>query len=147
MAPDSPQKIANAASAIHAELVKRRWAKISPANTNTFFTHWRGRIETTIALRIVIFALAGRRGHRRRAGGVETTTRHACAARRRLGSIRARGRPLTLDGNGSLRPLPLAPDAPGIRRATRRSQRRRGPIRRSLPWRCRAVSGLALRGG
>src|SRR5215467_2425392 len=119
MAPESPQKIANAASAIHAELVKRRWAKIRPANTNTFFTHWRGRIETMIARSIVIFALAGRRGRRVRAGGVETTTRQASAAPRRLGSIWARGRPLTLDGNGSLRPLLLAPDAPGTRRAKR----------------------------
>src|SRR5215470_19448990 len=62
MAPESPQKIANAASAIHAELVKRRWAKIRPANTNTFFTHWRGRIETTIARSIVTLASTGRRG-------------------------------------------------------------------------------------
>src|SRR5262245_23986696 len=38
--------------------------------------------------------------------GVETTTRDACAARLRLGSIRARVRPPPHGGNGSLRPPP-----------------------------------------
>ena len=39
-------------------------------------------------------------------GGVETTTQHACADPRRLGSIPARVVRRRFDGNGSLRPLP-----------------------------------------
>src|SRR6266508_1576568 len=56
MAPDSAQKIANAASAVHVAPVNSRCAKTSPARTNRFLTHCRGRIETTIALSIAIAA-------------------------------------------------------------------------------------------
>src|SRR6266849_10403492 len=56
MAPDSAQKIANAASAVHTAPVNSRCEKTSPARTNRFFTHCRGRIETTIALSIAIAA-------------------------------------------------------------------------------------------
>src|SRR5207244_5839396 len=44
--------IAKPASALHADSVKRRCAKTRPAKTNKFLTHWRGRIETTIAASI-----------------------------------------------------------------------------------------------
>src|SRR5712692_2394987 len=56
MAPDSAQKIANAASAVHTAPVNSRCEKTSPARTNRFFTHCRGRIETTIAVSIAIAA-------------------------------------------------------------------------------------------
>src|SRR5213593_4742698 len=58
MAPDSAQKIANAATAVHAAPVKSRCEKTSPAKTNRFLTHCRGRIETTIASSIAIARLA-----------------------------------------------------------------------------------------
>src|SRR3989442_6114322 len=56
MAPDSAQTIANAASAVHTAPVNSRCEKTSPARTNRFLTHCRGRIEITIALSIAIAA-------------------------------------------------------------------------------------------
>jgi len=50
---------------------------------------------------------AGRQTQQAGAVGVETTTRHACAAPGRLGSIRARPVRRPLGGNGS---LPFDPD-------------------------------------
>src|SRR5207248_3839263 len=43
------------------------------------------------------------------AGGVETTTRHACAAPRRLGSIRARGVRRRMAGTGPFDPSRTGP--------------------------------------
>src|SRR5213593_496074 len=69
MAPDSAQKIANAAKAVQAAPVKSRCAKTSPARTNRFLTHCRGRIEITIALSIAIAASDPTLGARPRSDG------------------------------------------------------------------------------
>src|SRR4029450_2514446 len=55
--------MANAASATQAESVKRRCENTRPARTNRFFTHCRGRIDTTIAGSITVT------GGTRRVGG------------------------------------------------------------------------------
>src|SRR5574341_2201409 len=49
MAPESPQKMTKAASASQTSGVNRFWEKITAAKTKRFFTHWRGRSETTAA--------------------------------------------------------------------------------------------------
>src|ERR687898_58072 len=62
MAPDSPQKITKAATAIPAASgLKSCWPKTSPPKTNRFFTHCRGRSETR---RAVSSHPADRRAHR-----------------------------------------------------------------------------------
>src|SRR4030095_16826117 len=45
---------ANAVSAVHVALVKSRCENTRPARTNRFFTHCRGRIDTTIAVSIAL---------------------------------------------------------------------------------------------
>src|SRR5215831_3212732 len=50
MAPERPQKSANATAARHTCGVKSWWEKITPAKTKKFFTHCRGRSETTTAV-------------------------------------------------------------------------------------------------